>query len=320
MVKAKLATVLALLLTVATLVAPAVSATPNYRDVYMRDNVGDVGNEPSTGSIYFSPDIRVCATPVFCAVSQNPAVGVDNYVFVTLRRKPGALGNVQGSLHLYRSNLGGGTGWPAGWTYIGGVGASVPVSGTTVMITWPGWNVPGPAHFCLLTRWVSDADPMTFAEVANTQLNAQRNNNIAWRNVDSVRVRPFKPITVPYTIGNPERTDARQNLIFEQPRPFAGTITIDLGRELAERWKAAGQRGVGVKQVGETQVQIVEPKFAHIDGLALKAEERVEIGLTLATDAETEPAELHVRQVDAEGTDLGGAQFLINEKDNNGKE
>jgi hypothetical protein len=314
-VKAKLATVLAGLLAVATLVAPAVSATPYQRDVYMRDNAGDVGNEPSTGSIYFSPDIKVCSTPVLCAVSQNPVVGVNNYVFVTLRRKPGAIGTVDGNLVLYRSNLGGGTAWPAGWTYIGTAGSTVPVSGTTVMITWPGWNVPGPAHFCLLARWVSQADPMTFAEGTNTQLNAQRNNNIAWRNVDSVRVRPFEPVRVPYTIGNPERADARQSLIFEQPQPFAGTVTIDLGQELAARWRATGQKGVGVKQVGETQVQIVDPKFARIDGLTLKGDERVETALTFATEKEAGPAELHVRQVDAQGVDLGGAQYLVNEKD-----
>ncbi len=316
MVKAKLATMLAAVLAVAALVAPAASATPYYRDVFVRDNVTDVGNEPSTGSIYYSPDIRVCHTPVFCAVSQNPVVGVNNYVFVTLRRKPGANGNVDGALYLYHSNIGGGTAWPAGWTFIGAAGSSVPTSGTTVMITWPGWNVPGPGHFCLLARWVSGADPMTFAEVANTQLNAQRNNNIAWRNVDSIRIRPFDHVTVPYTMGNPDRVDARQSLIFEQPRPFAGTVTVDLGRELAARWKESGQKGVGVKQVGETQVQIVEPKFARIDGLALKAEERVETALTFATGEDAGgPAELHVRQVDVQGVDLGGAQYLINEKE-----
>ncbi|SFR02304.1 hypothetical protein SAMN04488564_10285 [Lentzea waywayandensis] len=312
--KAKLATVLAGLLAVATLVAPAVSATTFQRDVFVRDNVGDIGNEPSAGSIYYSPDIKVCSTPVLCAVSQNPVVGVNNYVFVTLRRKPGAIGFVDGNLHLYRSNLGGGTAWPGGWTYIGTAGSSVPVGGTTVMITWPGWNVPGPAHFCLLARWVSNADPMTFAEGANTQLNAQRNNNIAWRNVDSVRVRPFAPVRVPYTIGNPERVDARQNLILEQHRPFDGTTTIDLGQELTARWKAAGGRAVGVKQVGETQFQIVDTK-ARFDGLVLKADERIETALTFATDKEAGPAELHVRQTDVQGTDLGGAQYLINEKD-----
>ena len=157
---------------------------------------------------------------------------------------------------------------------------------------------------------------MTFAEVSNTQLNAQRNNNIAWRNVDSVRVRPFRPISVPYTIGNPDPFDGRQSVIFEQPeRQFAGTVTIDLGRELAERWKAAGQKGAGLKQVGETQFQIVEPKSARIDGLALKAEERAEIALTFATDVEAEPAVLEVHQVDAQGVDLGGAQYRINDKE-----
>jgi hypothetical protein len=316
MVKTKLAAIVLGLLTVVGLVAPAASATPYYRDVYVRDNFGDVGNEPSVGSIYFSPDIKVCWTPVPCAVSQQPRVGLTNYVFVTLRRKAGALGNVDGNLHLYHSNIGGGTAWPAGWTWIGVAGTSVPVGGTTVMITWPGWNVPGPGHFCLLARWLSPADPMTFAEGVNTQTNAQNNNNIAWRNVDSVRVFPRKPIRLPYTIGNPDPTDGRQSLIFEQPeRQFAGTVTIDLGQELAQRWREAGQKGVGVKPVSETEVLLVEPKFARIDGLALKAEERAEIGLTFATDVEAGPAVLQVHQVDAQGVDLGGAEYRINEKE-----
>ncbi|MFS8096986.1 hypothetical protein LFM09_07570 [Lentzea alba] len=313
MVKAKLATVLAVLLAMVTLAAPAANATPYYRDVFIRDNTSDVGSEPSGGSIYYSPDIKVCWTPAPCLVSKNPRVGMDNYVFVTLRRKPGGIGSVDGHLHLYRSSLGGGTAWPAGWTYIDTATTSVPTGGTTVMITWPWWNVPGPGHFCLLARWASGADPMTFAEGVNTQQNAQRNNNIAWRNVDSVRVFPFKAVQVPYTIGNPERADSRQSLIIEQPRPFAGVVTLDLGQELAARWKASGQRGVGVKQVSETKVQIVDPKFARLDGLTLKGEERIETALTFETEKEAEPAELHVRQVDAQGVDLGGAQYLVNE-------
>lgn len=312
--KARLATALAGVLAVAALIAPAVSATPYQRDVFMRDNVSDTGAEPSTGSIYHSPDIKVCATPVPCAVSQNPVVGVNNYVFVDLRRKPGAVGNVGGTLALYRSNLGGGTAWPGGWTYIGATAATVPVGGTTVMITWPGWNVPGPAHFCLLARWVSDADPMTYTEGPNTQQNAQRNNNIVWRNVDSVRVLPHTPVKVPYTIGNPVREDAWQTLLVEQRAEFAGTVTLDLGRELTERWKAAGGRADGVKQVGETQFLVTGQK-ARFDGLTLKGEERIETALTFATDKEAGPAELHVRQLDARGEDLGGAQYLINQRD-----
>ncbi|GAB2832461.1 hypothetical protein [Lentzea nigeriaca] len=314
--KSKLVKALIGLLAVGTLVVPTASATPNYRDVYTRDDYPDAGSEPSTGDIYHSPDITVCWTPVPCAVSQNPRVGLDNYVFVNLRRKANALGKVDGRLYLYRSNIGGGTSWSGDWTYIDSVSASVPVSGTTVMITWPDWNVPGPGHFCLLSRWVSPNDPMTSAEVSNTQDNARNNNNIAWHNVDSVWVFPHKPIRVPYTIGNPNPFEGRQSLILEQrERKFEGTVTVDLGPDLARRWKEAGQPGAGVKPVGETEVLITDPKLARIDGLALKPKERAEIGLTFATDVEAGPAELLVHQVDAQGLDLGGAQYLINQKD-----
>jgi hypothetical protein len=45
---------------------------------------------------------------------------------------------------------------------------------------------PGKGHFCMLARWVSAADPMTFAETSDITYNVRQNNNIVWRNLNIV--------------------------------------------------------------------------------------------------------------------------------------
>lgn len=69
-------------------------------DLWMKDNDADTGTEPSTGSIYFSPDISVqnvryasysplpydpMVTVNFPQPSQNPIYGQANYVYVRVR-------------------------------------------------------------------------------------------------------------------------------------------------------------------------------------------------------------------------------------------
>ncbi len=293
-------------------------------DVYIRDYVGDVGVEPHSNTVWYSPDIKVCHTNVECPVSLNPIVGVPNYVFIKLN-VPGPYGSGTGlgTVHLYRSSPGGGTAWPTvplgNWTPIGSQAASVPAGPpTTVMITWNG--VPGPGHFCLLARWVSASDPMTFAEVSNTVLNAQRNNNIAWRNVDSVKLPPGHSTTRPYAIGNPLRVETVNDLVLTQTEtPFlgAGRIIVDLGPDLFQRWRAAGMLGKGVRQVGETQLEVTAAT-ASIESILLRPGERPD--LTLIFIAGTTPTErptiLNVAQFGpaeegAHKTDIGGVQYHV---------
>lgn len=158
-------------------------------DVYIKDVAADVGVEPHLlEPLWISPDIKVCPTAVECATSQNPIVGVTNYVFVKLRN-PGPYGSGVGSgvLRVYRTTPGGGATWPTHWTEIGASSVIAAPGVTTVTIPWTG--VPGPGHFCLIARWISDSDPMT-VEGPSIPINASHNNNIAWRNVDSVLLNP----------------------------------------------------------------------------------------------------------------------------------
>ncbi|MFI5927803.1 hypothetical protein ACIA3K_17660 [Micromonospora sp. NPDC051543] len=295
------------------------AASAARTDVYIKDVAADTGIQPHSYSpLWASPDIKVCPTAVECAVSQNPIVGVTNYLFVKLRN-PGPYGSGIGSgvLRIYRTTPGGGATWPTHWTQIGAASVTVYPGVTTVTIPWTG--VPGPGHFCLLARWVSPTDPMTFEGPSNS-VNTLHNNNIAWRNVDSVRLTPGGPRVVrPFAIGNVTTAETRNDLVFTQPAEQArgARVVVDLGPTLFERWEATGKVGTGVRQVGKTEVEIVEPAKASINGLVLKPGERLEFSLAFSTDTVlTKETAFNVTQFgpDADGTegaDLGGVQYLL---------
>ncbi|WP_326552131.1 hypothetical protein [Micromonospora sp. NBC_01813] len=319
---------MALLLPVTSATAAALDrstgggAVTTAADVWMMDNSSDVGLQPhNLGSIWQSPDIKVCNTAVECAVSQNPIIGQTNYIFVKLRN-PGPYGNSvteQGELHVYRTTPGGGASWPTHWTEIGWTSVSVAPGVTTVTIPWTG--VPGPGHFCLLTRWVSANDPMT-VEGPDTPQNTRNNNNIAWRNVNSVAL-PGNGQTEerPFAIGNVLREPTRNSVVFAEDgaplRTAGGRLVVDLGPTLFARWVEGGKAGKGIREVGRNQVEIVEPGQASLDNLTLRGNERLTMRLLFSATTPTDkPIAVLVTQVGPDITgkeraDLGGVRYDV---------
>jgi hypothetical protein len=99
----------------------SLAVTPCRRDVYMKDNAPDFGAEPSSPTVWSSPDIRICQTPG-CVGNQNPEYGQTNYVYVKLRNTgpnaPWGNGPAAGTLRLYYTASGGGALWDIHWTPI----------------------------------------------------------------------------------------------------------------------------------------------------------------------------------------------------------
>ncbi|ANN15438.1 hypothetical protein SD37_07050 [Amycolatopsis orientalis] len=306
-------------LAVATLfagVAPAVQAAPEGRaDVFIRDNTSDVGFEPSTGSLYSSPDIRVCNSPgTPCPADQPVVQGSTAYIHVFLNN-PGPYGDAleKGTLQLYYTKQGTVAQWSSQWNYIGSAtDVSVPYGVKRVVIPW---KVPFGSHFCLLARWLSPTDLPT--EGLSTATNTRNNNNLAWHNVNVI---PFKikiPQLRPIVFGwdGPDPTTVG-DLVFTQPgRPFTGPgrITIDLGPDLAARWRAGGAKGEGIERVGETELAIVNPQRARIGGLTFKSGEQVDARLNFTAGAEAEGGQytVHVTQVDQRGGEVGGVEYRL---------
>jgi uncharacterized protein YegL len=277
-------------------------------DVFIRDQVTDTGAEPNpNGTVWNSPDIKVCPGLADCGAGIQPVVGATNYVHVRMSNQTAA---ATGTLKIYRTPAGGGTTWNnatnGDWVFIGQQALTVPTGGTVAKIPWP--NVPGPGHFCLLARWVSATDPMTFAEGSNTALNTKNNNNIAWKNFQTVRGRVLEPVRSWFTLGNATGRDARTDLVLSAEKPVQGAVVIDLGRELLERWRAGGGKAEGVKQVGETAF-LLDPQRAALLGVPLKPGERFTAELTFTPEA---PGDYLVNLVQfVEGEDHGGVTYRV---------
>ncbi len=288
-------------------------------DVFIRDQAADTGVEPNPNSLFWnSPDIKVCPGLADCGAGIQPQVGLLNYIHVRLNNPgPNANANAFGTLKVYRTTPGGSTNWHpvtnGDWTYIGEQSLAVPTGGVTVAKI--PWNpVPGPGHFCLLARWVSATDPMTFTEVSNTSLNTQRNNNVAWRNFQTIRVKPQGPGKSWFAVGNATERAIKTDLVITTPqRPLIGSgrVIIDLGPRLFELWRSTGAAGEGVKQAGETSVEIVDPKRAVLAGLPIKPGERFTTELTFVGGAEAGTFTHHIFQT-SNGEDLGGVAYEIN--------
>lgn len=288
-----------------------VSATPV--DVWMKDFPDDVGLQPhGNPTIWMSPDIKVCNTAVDCAwPGHSPIVGERNYIHVTLRN-PGPYGSgamEEGQLYVYWSDPGAGTAWTDDWNEIGWMTVPVYAGTTKVVIPWD--DVPGPGHFCLLARWVSPNDPMTF-EGPETSVNTQYNNNIAWRNVDTIEVEAGAATeNLPYTIGNPLDRANRNSLVFTEVgaplRAAGGRLVVNLGPTLYQRWVEGGKVGKAVRDLGRYQLEILDPATARLDNLTLMAKEKLKFSLNFtATTPIKERIGVRLTQF---GPDSTGAQF-----------
>ncbi|RSM50838.1 VWA domain-containing protein [Amycolatopsis balhimycina DSM 5908] len=301
--------------------AAILDALKNCRktDVFIKDAPGDTGVAPhGLNPIWTSPDIKVCTTLPPC-VGTNPVIGPTNYVVVTLNNPgPGGSGASTGHVEVSYTAQGGAALWPMDWIPVGSsTMVTVPAGTTQVAIPWT--SVPGPGHFCLLARWISATDPMTFPELtgSNTLVNTRNNNNIAWHNVDTVKLKPGTPVTHPFTLGNPAADrPTPTDLLFTQPgKPFAGgpgKVVVDLGKVLAERWRQSGQKGVGVRQVGETQVEITGGQQAVLQGLLIQPKERLETAVTFTASDAAAGTDFVFRVSQSTGDeDLGGVEFQL---------
>ncbi|ADO67863.1 hypothetical protein [Stigmatella aurantiaca] len=312
----------------------SLSLTRCKSDVYIKDNLADVGAEPGTygpSGIWSSPDIRVCQT-AGCSGTQNPLFGQTNYIYVKLRNTgpnaPLPSSPVTGTLHLYRTLSGGGSTWNGDWVYIGSTTVTVPGATNVndfleVVVPWS--SVPAPGHYCLLARWDSPtSDPMTFPELvpSNTVDNTIRNNNIAWRNVNVVRLTPTRP-TEAFDFRVRNLLKDRTSLADLQVRIPGGASFISRGQVLLQLepglWQSWGKRGEGFEIIGEGVVRIVNPSGARLAGLQLTPDgsQIVKVSFSANAGAAPEPFEVQVVQYSeapaAPGrvTDVGGVTYQI---------
>ena len=263
-------------------------------DAYHRDldaphvtSPGDIGIEPDplAGPMWVSQDIWVRLADDGSTVHENPEFGQVNYVYARLRNSGPNAGpaDITGRVYLYWAYAATGLSWPSDWNLIGIAPVPDLAAGGSINVSVP-WDPPGTGHYCLLARWISDQDPITFAEGSNINTNVRNNNNLAWRNVNVVNLISSPeggddPVVATGLVRNTKPADAEVNLhilpLPDDPDPFLahGQLFIDLG-PLFDGW---GGEGVGIEPVGGTVLEIKDPQLASIDGILMGPDEAVPI-------------------------------------------
>jgi len=298
------------------LAIPTGSANADPATVYMQDYPGDTGSTPSTppdGNWWTSPDIVVCPTLAPCATDVPVVPGGTYYLDITLRN-PGR--PVSGQLSLWVTDSSGASSWPGPWANFATIPDTLPAGVTTLTgIPWtaPSSVSPG-GHFCLAAFWTSQTDLLT--NNPNMQLEVRNNRNVVQHNVVMLDLQIGAHIPVLVNLRDPYPQPDKAGLIFvpsgQAPFIGPGTIVVDLGPELGQRWIAAGAPGSGIQRVGSTQVRIVDPKQARIGGLTLNPGDDFQLSLDFAASsgAGNQYTE-ELEQTDAKGNVDGGVEYRL---------
>ncbi|MBV9787974.1 MAG: S8 family peptidase [Chloroflexi bacterium] len=284
-------------------------------DVWARDNVGDTGVEPNpASSIWHSPDIWNRHAADAGLTHQPPQFGL-NYAYANVRNR--ALGPDTGTLEFYAFKSGTGPAWPD-WLLIGSVSLTIQ-AGEVRTVAMP-WNITQAGHYCIQVRWISSTDPMAYTGPDGT-LRIRNNNNIAQRNMEDVYPSIGSPVGVDLDVVNPGPVLAPQRLAFREPQeqlqdPFVrrGRLTIDLGREVTDRWLQGGGKGQGFQRVGETRFVLTDPAGAVFDGVMLEPGKYFPIKLSfeaLTTSTTGKPFIIDAEQSNAEGVAIGGVRYNV---------
>ena len=179
-------------------------------EIYIRDNVGDIG-DPHNGSVASSPDIVIrlaevgdpqaefgegSGTENSLAISENVEAGQDNYIYMRARNRSGidAVDAIATVFWCHPSTLL----TPEHWNHVGSIvmpmipsGNILTVSGT---IPWPRASIPGPGHYCFVGSVSHPMDPApTLVELKNWNYFVRfirNNNNTTWKNFNVVDHMP----------------------------------------------------------------------------------------------------------------------------------
>jgi Common central domain of tyrosinase/Bacterial Ig domain len=158
--------------------------------------------------------------------------------------------------------------------------------------------ITDPQHVCLIARIeTSTSAPfgMTVAETSDINFNTQQNNNIAWRNVSVVDTFPGPFKIVKFLMRNVRREQVTAGLrlgtkLNPTGREFfdLGTVRIDLGLDLFERWQAGGAKGRGFEVLDHDQLRVTKGE-AVLEGIVLKPGETFPVRLTFELKRDYRP-------------------------------
>jgi hypothetical protein len=188
-------------------------------DVYIRDDLPDVGTVPSVGGLSVSPDVIVTTAPVanpaasYGAGSANENVntlgeqveaGQDNYVYVRMKnRGTGVADGTTATVHYSPAAT---LVNPGAWTLVGttppvNVGPDLTVAGP---IVWASANIPATGHYCFIARVNHPLDTAPAAPMGSITAFVdyiRNNNNVTWRNFNVVDLPQEGFMPMPFIVA-----------------------------------------------------------------------------------------------------------------------
>ena len=287
-------------------------------DLWIRDTTSDTGLEPDPATVgqpmWQSPDIWVRNSQDGVYSHQNPEFGQTNYVYTRVRNRSTEK-NASGDLELYYANASTGLSWDADWTHFGTMSIASLAPNAIQDISLP-WSPPGTGHYCIVSRWNSPLEPMTFPETTSINNNTRNNNNIAWRNTTVVDLQELnEPNVNTVLVRNTSRLGDKIMLTFTVPEreleePFLnfGNIAITLPRGIKVG------RSSGIKWIDETTFEIVDPRKAAIYDISMKGEEVFKLQVSFKLNSKPFRDNLfnfNILQFDSKNANVGGENYEI---------
>ena len=309
------------------------------QDLYSRDMMDDVGDEPNTISshMYKTDDIwvRHSNDGITNQEHQNPVGNATNYVYVRVRNR-GCGTASSGEVKLYWAKASSGLSWPAPWdgsvatpALMGnpiGQASTGSVAESDFVILEYAWTAPNPAdyssfgadktHFCLLSRIeTSSTAPygMTFAETSNLGQNVRNNNNIVWKNI-TVSEPAAGGRFASALISNYTREAANYKIVFEVVKgeeslfDYGKVIVIIQGR-LFEIWKEGGMEGEAIEP-GEKNEVLLLKSGATLTNLKLRANQSGVIDVRFEPDPKQIKYNRNVFKLDMAQYTAEDAEFI----------
>lgn len=257
-------------------------------DLYSRDMMDDIGEEPNTTSSYmYKTDdiwVRNSNDGITNQEHQNPIGGTKNYVYVRVRNL-GCASSTSAQVKLYWAKASSGLSWPAPWDgsvttpalmgkFIGEKSTGSVAASDFVILEYE-WNTPNPSdyssfgmdktHFCLLSRIeTSSTSPygMTFTETSNLGQNVRNNNNIVWKNVtvaESSGAGDFASTL----ISNYSKAAKKYKIVFEISKDELslfdyGNVTVTLDEKLYGLWRKGGMQGEAIEIMDKNKIMILK--------------------------------------------------------------
>lgn len=315
-------------------------------DLFSRDMMDDVGDEPNTTSshMYRSDDIwvRNSNDGIINQEHQNPVGGSSNFVYVRVRNR--GCGTASSSdVKLYWAKASSGLSWPEPWdgsvtapalmgNFISQKPTGSVVSSGFVILEYK-WNTPDPAdyssfgadkvHFCLLSRIESSSTTpfgMTFSETTNLGENVRNNNNIVWKNV-TVAQRTRGRSFASGLISNYTENSGKYDIVFEvangEKSLFEnGDVSVYLSHDLFQSWEEGGKEGELVELGDSMEVNLLK-SGAMLKNISIKSMKSYVIEVRFVPDHKQMKYERNIFQlemlqyVDDGNEFIGGQTFTF---------